>query len=96
MRELATKGGPEREAAVVKRIQLRLVDIAIVSKRNNPVRQGLLGKGFRTSSVSGGHSLTPFCGVEMGGGMKSRIIFLKGRTAKRNPAENQGFQLFMV
>lgn len=40
----------------VKRIQLRLVDIAIVSKRNNPVRQAIIGKGFRNVSVSGGHS----------------------------------------
>lgn len=48
---------------MVKRIQRRLVDMTIVSKRNNPVRQSIIGKGFRNLSVSGGHSLTPICGV---------------------------------
>lgn len=57
---------PQGEAgllrAMVKNRQLRLVGTAAVSKRNNPVAQGILGKGSRNWSVSGGHSLTASCG----------------------------------
>lgn len=44
---------------MVQRIHLRLVDMAIVSRRNNPVRQGIMGKDSEVYQCQEVVHLTP-------------------------------------